>query len=305
MTDQDLRRQAREWLVLLNSGNASEAECAAAERWRRASPRHAAALAEVERLWALLGQVERAPAVSPSVPRRSRRWSVPLATAACLLLAFWLAPPGWHADVRSAAGEIRSVQLSDGSQLQLNGATALDWDADAGGLRHVRMYRGQADFHVAADARHPFVIDAGQAHIRVTGTRFDVNMLDDQVLLAVTEGQVQVRDEQGHERAVQAGEQIAWQAGRLQVVQALDAARSLAWQRGRLVFRDRPLSEVFSELSRQQAQRVLFLDDKARELKVTGVFALHDPQAVLRAIETTLPVKLTRLPGVLLVSSDD
>ena len=49
---------------------------------------------------------------------------------------------------------------------------------------------------------------------------------------------------------------------------------------------------------------MLFLDAAARELKVTGVFALDDPQALLRAIETALPVKLTHLPGVLLVSSD-
>lgn len=218
--------------------------------------------------------------------------------------ALWLTPPGWHADVRTQAGEIREITLEDGSRLQLNGATALDWNADADGQRRVRLYRGQVDFLVAADAVHPFVIEAGEARIRVTGTRFDVNLLGDQVLLAVSEGHVQVSDAEGRERAVQAGEQIAWLAGRLQSLQPLDAARALAWQRGRLVFRDRPLPEVFEELQRQQAQQVLFLDARARTLKVTGVFAMDDPQAVLRAIETALPVKLTRLPGVLLVSSD-
>jgi transmembrane sensor len=303
VTDQDLRSQARQWLVLLNSGRASAAEHAAAKRWCQASAQNAAAFAEVESLWALLGQVEQPVTVVPITSRRTRRWSLPLAAAACLLLAMWLSPPGWYADVRTRAGEVREVHLDDGSVLQLNGATALDWSADATGLRRVRLYRGQADFHVAADAMHPFVIEAGEARIRVTGTRFDVNMLGDQVLLAVTEGHVQVSDARGAEQAVQAGEQIAWQAGRLQPLQPLDAARALAWQRGRLVFRDRPLAEVFEELSRQQAQRVLFLDASARELKVTGVFALDDPQALLRAIETTLPVKFTHLPGVLLVSS--
>jgi len=304
MNEPDLRSQAREWLVLLNSGRASAAEREAAERWRQASAEHASALAEVERLWTLLGQVERPSAVVQPLPRRVRRWPLPLATAACLLLALWMAPPGWHADVRTEAGEIREVTLDDGSLLHLNGATALDWEANVDGQRRVRLYRGQVDFQVAADAAHPFVIDAGAARIRVTGTRFDVNLLGDQVLLAVSEGHVQVSDADGNERAVQAGEQIAWQDGRLQSLEPLDAARALAWQRGRLVFRDRPLPEVFEELQRQQAQRVLFLDATARELKVTGVFALNDPQAVLRAIETALPVKLTRLPGVLLVSSE-
>lgn len=303
-TEADLRSQAREWLVLLNSGRASAADQAAMERWRRTSAEHASALAEAQRLWALLGQVERPAAIVQAMPRRKRRWPLPLASAACLLLALWLSPPSWHADLRTQAGEIREVTLEDGSRLQLNGATALDWSADADGQRRVRLYRGQVDFQVAADVVHPFVIEAAEARIRVTGTRFDVNLLGDQVLLAVTEGHVQVSDADGRERAVQAGEQIAWAGGRLQSLQPLDAARALAWQRGRLVFRDRPLPEVFEELQRQQAQQVLFLDARARALKVTGVFALDDPQAVLRAIETTLPVKLTRLPGVLLVSSD-
>lgn len=304
MNESDLRSQAREWLVLLNSGRASAAERDAAERWRQASAEHATALAEVERLWSLLGQVERPHAVVQAMPRRKRRWPLPLASAACLLLALWLTPPGWHADVRTQAGEIREVRLDDGSVLQLNGATSLDWDASVDGVRRVRLYRGQADFQVAADTAHPFIVEAGEARIRVTGTRFDVNLLGDQVLLAVSEGHVQVSDAKGAERAVQAGEQITWHDGRLQALQPLDAARALAWQRGRLVFRDRPLPEVFEELQRQQARQVLFLDATARELKVTGVFALDDPQAVLHAIETALPVKLTRLPGVLLVSSD-
>ncbi|MFI8734814.1 FecR family protein [Ectopseudomonas toyotomiensis] len=303
-TEADLRSQAREWLVLLNSGRASAADHAAMERWRRTSAEHAKALAEAENLWALLGQVERPAAIVQAMPRRKRRWPLPLASAASLLLALWLTPPGWHADLRTQAGEIREVTLEDGSRLQLNGATAMDWNADADGQRRVRLYRGQVDFQVAADAVHPFVIEAGEARIRVTGTRFDVNLLGDQVLLAVSEGHVQVSDADGREQAVQAGEQIAWLAGRLQSPQPLDAARALAWQRGRLVFRDRPLPEVFEELQRQQTQQVLFLDAAARELKVTGVFAFDDPQALLRAIETALPVKLTHLPGVLLVSSD-
>lgn len=303
MNEPDLRSQAREWLVLLNSGRAGAAERAAAEQWCQSSAEHARAMAEVEHLWALLGQVERPAAVVQPLSRRKRRWPLPLATAACLLLALWMAPPGWHADVRTEVGERREVTLEDGSRLHLNGATALDWDANANGQRRVRLYRGQVDFQVAADAEHPFLIDAGDAHIRVTGTRFDLNLLGEQVLLAVTEGHVQVSDADGHARAVSDGEQIAWLDGQLQAPQPLDAARALAWQRGRLVFRDRPLAEVFEELQRQQAQQVLFLDGQARELKVTGVFALNDSAALLHAIETALPVRLTRLPGVLLVSS--
>ncbi|WP_083640112.1 FecR domain-containing protein [Pseudomonas sp. PA15(2017)] len=311
-TDASLLAQAREWQVLLHSGRATAADHLAAKAWRERSPAHQQAACEVDRLWALLGQVRQpatvppvaAPARRPARRRRALRWSVPLASAALLLLALWLpqgAWLGWYADVATAPGEVRTLELEDGSILTLNGATALDWTLGEG-RREVRLYRGEVDLQVAKDASRPFVVEAGPARIRVTGTRFDVDYDGRDVVLAVTEGQVQASDATGLPLPVGANQQVLWSGDHLQAVQPLDARQQLAWQRGKLVFRAQPLSEVFAALERSHRQRVIFLDDSVRELKVTGVFAHDDPRAVLRAIESALPVRLVRLPGLLLVS---
>ncbi|MEQ9726242.1 FecR domain-containing protein [Pseudomonas sp. WHRI 8822A] len=305
-TDSSLLAQAREWRVLLHSGRATAADHLAAKAWRERSPAHEQAAGEVDRLWALLGQVEQPanPRTLPPPRRRSARWAVPLASAALLLLALWLpqgAWLGWYADVATAPGEVRTVELEDGSILTLNGATVLDWTL-GDGRRTVRLYRGEVDLQVAKDASRPFLVEAGPARIRVTGTRFDVDYDGRDVVLAVTEGQVQASDAASQPLAVGANQQVHWRADRIQQVQPLDARQQLAWQRGKLVFRAQPLSEVFAALEHSQRQRVIFLDDSVRELKVTGVFAHDDPQAVLRAIESNLPVSLVRLPGLLLVS---
>ncbi len=309
MTDSSHLAQAREWQVLLHSGRATAADRNALAAWRQAAPEHDQAMREVESLWGLLGQIERPrePATVVTLPKRRKpqRWAVPLASAAALLLALWLPQGTWiglYADVHTAPGEIRELRLEDGSVLTLNGDTALDW-VFSEGRREVHLYRGEADFQVAPDATRPFLVDAGPARIRVTGTRFDVNYSGERVDLSVTHGHVQA----GTERKsvpVNAGQQVSWHAGQLEDVQPLDAQQRLAWQRGKLVFRDRPLAEVFADLQRSQGRRVLFLDEPARQLQVTGVFALDDPQAVLRAIEGHLPVRLVRLPGVILVSSN-
>lgn len=305
-TDSSLLAQAREWRVLLHSGRATAADHLAAKAWRERSPAHEQAAGEVDRLWALLGQVEQPanPRTLPPPRRRSARWAVPLASAALLLLALWLpqgAWLGWYADVATAPGEVRTVELEDGSILTLNGATALDWTL-GDGRRTVRLYRGEVDLQVAKDASRPFIVEAGPARIRVTGTRFDVDYDGRDVVLAVTEGQVQASDAASQPLAVGPNQQVHWRADRIQQVQPLDARQQLAWQRGKLVFRAQPLSEVFAALEHSQRQRVIFLDDSVRELKVTGVFAHDDPQAVLRAIESNLPVRLVRLPGLLLIS---
>lgn len=302
--------QAREWHVLLHSGRATAADHARLEAWRAASQQNAEAMRQVESLWSLLGEVARpAPPLSIAKANRARRatrWGLPLAAAAALLLAVWLPQGTWiglYADYSTRPGEVREVRLGDGSVLTLNGDTALDWSVSEG-RREVKLYRGEADFQVAHDASQPFFVLAGPARIRVTGTRFDVNVSnDEQIHLAVSQGQVQVSDSTQASQYVNAQEQIAWHDGALQSLEPLDEAQRLAWQRGRLVFRSRPLTDVFAQLQRVQGDRVLFLDNEARHLQVTGVFASADPNALLRAIESNLPVRLTRLPGLLLVSS--
>jgi len=127
------------------------------------------------------------------------------------------------------------------------------------------VYHGEVDLQVAKDASRPFFVDAGPAHIRVTGTRFDVDYDGRDVVLAVTEGQVQASDAASRPLAVGANQQVHWRAERMQQLQPLDARQQLAWQRGKLVFRGQPLSEVFAALQRSQSQRVIFLDDSVRE----------------------------------------
>lgn len=305
MSHPSLLDQARQWQVLLHSGRATAADRAAAQAWRQAAPEHEQALREVEGLWSLLGQIER-PAEQPQVRvLRRRRWAAPLACAAMLLLALWLPRGIWiglYADISTQPGEVRELRLADGSLLTLNGDSALDWQF-VDGRREVRLYRGEADFQVAHDPARPFIVRAGEAHIRVTGTRFDVRLEEGGVDLAVSEGRVLASSEGREPLPVVGGQQVQWRGGELQAPQALDARQRLGWQRGKLVFRDQPLEHVFAELERSQSARVLFVDEAARAVQVTGVFALNDPEAVLRAVETTLPVSLVRLPGLILVTS--
>ncbi|UZE20233.1 FecR domain-containing protein [Pseudomonas sp. B21-054] len=305
MSHPSLLDQARQWQVLLHSGRATAADRAAAQAWRQAAPEHEQALREVEGLWSLLGQIER-PAEQPQVRAlRRRRWAAPLACAAMLLLALWLPRGIWiglYADISTQPGEVRELRLADGSLLTLNGDSALDWQF-VDGRREVRLYRGEADFQIAHDPARPFIVRAGEAHIRVTGTRFDVRLEEGGVDLAVSEGRVLASSEGREPLPVVGGQQVQWRGGELQAPQALDARQRLGWQRGKLVFRDQPLEHVFAELERSQSARVLFVDEAARAVQVTGVFALNDPEAVLRAVETTLPVSLVRLPGLILVTS--
>lgn len=215
MSHPSLLDQARQWQVLLHSGRATAADRAAAQAWRQAAPEHEQALREVEGLWSLLGQIER-PAEQPQVRAlRRRRWAAPLACAAMLLLALWLPRGIWiglYADISTQPGEVRELRLADGSLLTLNGDSALDWQF-VDGRREVRLYRGEADFQIAHDPARPFIVRAGEAHIRVTGTRFDVRLEEGGVDLAVSEGRVLASSEGREPLPVVGGQQVQWRGG--------------------------------------------------------------------------------------------
>lgn len=205
----------------------------------------------------------------------------------------------WTADVRTGAGERRTLTLADGSRVILNGRSAINIDI-TDQHRRVEVVRGEALFQVASDQAHPFRVRAGDARVRVTGTRFEVRRRDGTVRLTVAEGSVAASDGR-RERQLTADQQVHWRDGRLGPVAAVDADAALAWARGRLVFRDRPLGELLADLGPYHPDRLVLLNDALAGQRVSGTFATDQPEAVLSALTRTLPVRVLRLPGVVVL----
>ncbi|MNP58944.1 fec operon regulator FecR [compost metagenome] len=118
----------------------------------------------------------------------------------------------------------------------------------------------------------------------------------------VSEGVVQVSDARHPAVRLSAGERLdVAEREAPAAVQALDLDSASAWQRGKLIFNQRPLGDVLDELERYLPQRILLTDAALRRHKVSGVFDLDDPGALLKTLERLQPVRVTRLPGVILV----
>lgn len=98
---------------------------------------------------------------------------------------------------------------------------------------------------------------------------------------------------------VRADQRVRYAAGgRPSAPQAVDADMETAWRRGKLIFNRRPLGDVVAEIERYRSGTIIIAGNRLRALEVTGVFNLDDPEALLRTIEETLPVRALRLPLV-------
>lgn len=301
------RDQAARWLVRLDGGHIDEAERRSLASWLAADPRHAAALREAEALWERLETPARRLAAERATapkPRRSHRgrpwiWAGAALAAPALALLLWCAAPdlgrlagNLGADVVTTQGERRSLDLPDGSSLELAPGTAVALGFDAG-RREVQLIRGQAFFTVRPGLETSFTVLAGQGRVRVLGTRFDVEHAGDRVDVTVESGLVEVSGRLGAAPVrLRGGQRVSVEAGRPARPGPAQLDAALAWRSGRLVFYREPLSRVVARLERQRPGRILVAREALRALTVSGAFPAEDSDRALRAIADTLEARL-------------
>ncbi|MPY73888.1 MAG: DUF4974 domain-containing protein [Alphaproteobacteria bacterium] len=301
-----LTETALEWLVTLHSGEAQPKDWADYETWRTAAPERAAAALAAERLWRSLG-----PAATPRKPPAGKLLAL-AAFAVCLaaaLMSYGLfdVRSEFFADVRTAVGERQTVTLADGSRLELDTGTSVGIDL-GGAERRLTLHRGRIHVAVSPDRTRPFVVAAAGGTVQALGTAFDVRRDGDVVQVVVSEHAVRVAypDLPGGPTAEVAagdmtrfGPDIGIEAPRL-----ANLSRLGAWRRGLLVFDDRPLGEVAAEMARYRGGAIVIADAALRARPVTGVFDTEHADALLDALETSLPVQIYRLPWLVVIMPD-
>lgn len=316
-----LIEEALRWLVVLKDRAASDADRQAFDRWLKADPRHAAAWQRAQSVWMRLDRIgpafanrrppaavasppppaQRSPAIHP-MGRRRFLYAAAAVTAVAVPAAMLLSRPGLFADHGTAVGERRTISLEDGSTVELAGASSLSVDF-AAGARRVVLHDGEAFFKVSRDAARPFIVEAAAGRTQALGTAFDIKLQGDAVSVAVVEHSVQVSVEGRGHVVVEAGQQVRYGRQRLGAVRDADLRQVEAWRRDRLVFQEAPLGEVIADLERYRGGRIVVTDSRLRDIPVTAVFDAGQADAALDTIASSLPIRMRRLTGLLVVLS--
>lgn len=297
----EVARSAVEWWLCQQEegGELPEPRRRAWQAWREADPLHEQAWQSIvavnQRLAGLVAPQQSGIAQAALAPRGSARRRRVVQALAVLVFGggiAWqaqqqLAWRSWTADARTARGERRRMVLEDGTQIVLNGASALDIDYGAE-LRRLWLYEGEVLVTTAADSRQsprPFIVQTAAGQARALGTRFGVRTLaagGSQV--AVFEGAVRLTP------ARAAGNTLVLQAGQQATLQAEGASEpqpvhedSLAWTDGMLVARGMPLSNMLAALQPYSAARLACAPEVA-QLRISGTYPLDDVPRVLAVL---------------------
>jgi transmembrane sensor len=285
------------------------------ERWLRADARHAATFRALAETWQLIGEAPPTRSTTVLEQRRRRRAWLPLtlAAAASLAIAAYL---GWFSvasgtlararpfalNTSTTVGEVRKLELPDGSVIQLNTDSAVDVRFEPT-ERRVRLTRGEAHFSVAKNAERPFIVSAAGIDVRVVGTVFNVRLRSESVDVLVTEGKVRVGSKtETTSGSLSAGQKVSIVLGNSSPpavpapvdVAAAEIKQTLAWQARRLDFDATPLREIVAEINRYNRHKLVVADPRLDEQRFGGSFPANDYQTFVRMLEADFGVVAER-----------
>lgn len=293
---------AATWYVQLNDGAADEARTRAWQTWLHASPQHAAAWARVEALqqqWARMPQ--RAALSGLGAAQQQRRdvlkiLGMLMAVGAGSWLAVEQVPyRSMLAGQRTRSGERRSLQLDDGTRLEMNVDTSLDIQFD-GQQRLIQLYQGEILVQTAKDpAQRPFSVTTSDGNVRTLGTRFSVRQWGDHTEVGVEQAAVEVRPRRNDTQrlTLEAGQHVSFDRDAIGRPRPLPQG-STAWVQGMLSVDDWRLGDFITQLGRYRPG-VLRCAPQVQNLSISGAFRIDDTDTVLQNLGKSLPVKVTYL----------
>ena len=327
--DKRIRDAARDWHVIMRSGDADRETRAEFEAWLHADRTHKRAYRAFEQLYRDLEiALPRAGVDADAIRRRTGRptaarlkallsgpqWAGGLAAAASVVIAFFFIAgdrfegrpdrpvlPSYSTEI----AEVSEITLEDGSVITLGAKSMIETEFTAA-ARHVNLLAGEAFFDVAKDAERPFYVTADETLVRVVGTRFDVKAAGAKIHVAVLEGVVEVmRPENisqpldadivaraGAKQVLTAGERLvaARNDRTLPSAQIMELGEAGAWRSGRLAYEDARLSEIVADLNRYHQRQIRLASPGLRDLRLTATFGTTDLDEVIEMVESIYPI---------------
>lgn len=192
-----------------------------------------------------------------------------------------------QADHITAKGEIRRVELPDGSIATLGPDSALALDFMAA-RRGIELLKGMAFFEVAAIPSSPFTVATGDVTATALGTAYDVSNDAGFVTVAVESGMVEAfapRSSTGSGARLGAGEKLTYDPSTRTLERDRQQVDQIApWRDNFIIAEKEAVSALVARVGRWIPGRIVVADPFIGAKRVSGIFDLSDPVGALEAV---------------------
>ena len=191
-------------------------------------------------------------------------------------------------EVKTGYGEQKSVILSDGSEIILNGNTSLLYTSDLATAKAVDMHlEGEAYFSIVGGKGKrevPFRVHTKDGVIKILGTRLSVSTRDEQTRVVLEKGNIVVSNERSEELQVVPGELVEFSSGSKMKIREVDTEQHTAWIYGRLQFEKETLAEVLRRIEHIYGVEAVISDTVAGEQRISGSVESFDLEIITSAL---------------------
>lgn len=225
-------------------------------------------------------------------------------TAAAMLLSSAGGGAAWYIlhspqTYRTGTGVRRTLTLSDGSRIALDSNSEIQVRYSKNARKIVLNY-GQARFDVAHDKKRPFSVTAGQETVIAVGTSFNVEKLQQKVLVTLIHGNIVVKNSADHTEqteqkmpvSLDAGQELEAVKDTPPVVRRANIKATTAWVTGQLIFHATTLKEA-TERENRYTDNPVIVDPRVSDIKINGVFNAGDIASFVNAVTSYFPVQAT------------
>lgn len=251
---------------------------------------------EASRRRSLSPASDRAPVTSRGRRRGSLRWiwraAAAVAVAAFVgIVAFLAIRNGEQVTVTVAEGELRTVELADGSSVRLLGGSSLTYadPEEAAPFSRRVVLQGRAFFEVAP-GEQGFTVETATALTTVLGTSFGVEADERATEVVLAAGKVALASKEARDRMVvlEPGQASRVVEGRRpSPPEAVDLTQALEWTR-LFLFRSTHVEDIAARLGRHY-EVAIAVAPSLRGEAVTGTFEWEQPvDEILEALAATL-----------------
>lgn len=193
-----------------------------------------------------------------------------------------------------ATNKVLIDTLTDGSIITLNKKASLSYPSTFNGDKRKVTLTGEAFFNIAADKTKPFVIDVADVQVKVVGTSFNIKNDDSGTAIIVTSGIVQV---------THAGKILELRKGEQTLVTRTDTILSKSTTTDQLfnyyvshtfVCDNTPLWKLRDKLNEAYGVNIIIAKQQLRSMPLTVTFHEESLDTILKILEQTLLIKVTR-----------
>lgn len=208
--------------------------------------------------------------------------------------------------LRTPQGMECRITLSDGTKVHLNAETELTYPVYFDSKERIVEVKGEAFFEVAPDEEHPFIVHTPHSSIRVTGTSFNVRAYPDEKTECITlvSGGIMVsHDDDVHEMVPNQHYRYNKSTSTCNI-SLVDPELYTSWKSGSFIFKNIPLEEVMSYLSKWYGCKYVFTDEAAKKRKVGGHLNRYENMnRIIDVIKQLNLVEIKQRNGILHISN--